>query len=286
MRDWLLKATLVGIAAGLSAFASTAVVGTTGVHAGQTFCEFIEEETEGEEFCGLSIEKELVSDNLLDVGDIAEFEITVTNTGTVALTTIGVADEFDESLGFDDADLEPTFGPDSGLVVWDPVDSDDDGPDVLFAGESLTIFVEFDALSEDESADNCAQAFANVLLKKSSDGLTAQGDVPDISTEFACDDVEIGQDEDGGGSGGPDPFETPTDVPELPEPTSAPDTPPTAVPTQPGGDVGPGGIAPPDTGSGPGSGAAAGSPWWLLAGLAAAAMILSGAGIVAAKRSR
>jgi uncharacterized repeat protein (TIGR01451 family) len=286
-RLWALGAVA---AATLAAFAG---VSGAGAQQEQDVCKALEKGTEGEAYCELSIEKVRVSGSPINVGNAATFEITVTNTGTVPLTNIGVGDSFDQQLSFNDASIPPDEGPDSGLVVWDSIDADDsDGPDVLDAGDSLKITVTFDAVAATDSAQNCALAYADVYAgDQVQPTTTKEGDDPDAWTEFDCDDVRIVKGGGGGGGGGnnPDPTSTPRDGadPDEPEgsdptPTSTPSgavAPATVVPTPPAGVI----IAP-DTGSGAGGGA--GAQTWLLAALALTAAIIAGLGVAAHRRAR
>jgi uncharacterized repeat protein (TIGR01451 family) len=272
---------LVGAAGVAAVTAALFAASPSGAQQELDLCAIIESESEGEEFCGLEVDKDLTSAASVQVGGNVTYTVKVTNTGTVDLTNIGVIDQYDDELSFDSSDPVPSLPPDSGLAIWDAIDTgDDDGPDVLEPGESLTITVEFDAIDDAEEAENCAMAYANVG-DGASELAALQVQVSDVETDFNCADVEITSSSTGGGGNNDDrdPSPTPTDEPSAPAPTPIVTVAPATVVPQP---TQPAGIVAPDTGAGPGQGG--GTGMWLLVALFAGA-IAAGAGI-AARRVR
>ncbi len=102
------------------------------------------------------------------VGGIVSYNITVTNPGTVALTTVGLADTFPAAnLQFVSASITPTTTG-SGTLNWTNV-----GP--LLSGESVSITVDFTALAAGATVTNSASvsgtasagpSTANVTIEK------------------------------------------------------------------------------------------------------------------------
>ena len=237
----------------------------------------------GLDYCELTVEKTLESGDPETLGGHVIFEVRIENTGTLPLFNVGLADFFDDFfLEFEEASHEPDFGPEDGVVVFEPLD-ESGGSGVWEPGDFLVVTVTFEAIevTDDGDAENCALAFANPFLKTAAaPGATVQ-QLPELSSEEDCADVQIVEDEPEDTDRPPE-LPTPTVEPELTEPTPvATAVPPT--PTPPSGDVDPDTISPPDTGSGPDGGAGAGT--WLLAALAGAAILASAAGLYVGKRN-
>ena len=234
-------------------------------------------------FCELTVEKTLESGNPEDIGGTVTFEVRIENTGNVSLFSVGLADFFDDFfLEFDSATPAPDFGPEDGIMVWDQLD-ESGGDDVWDPGDFVVVTVRFEALevADDGDAENCAIAFASPLLKTLSITGVQEDPIFESNEECASVDIVEGEPDEPDETERPPELPTPTEEPELTEPTPAATVSPPATPTQPSGDIAPD-ITAPDTGGGPGGGAGAGT--WILAGIALAAVAVSGAGISFGKR--
>ncbi len=196
--------------------------------------------------CSISIDKTLLTEGTIEVGDEVTFRITVENTGNVGLYGVGVVDEYPaEILDYGSSDKTPV-DEDPGLIVWE--DEDGETFPYLDPEDSVSFTVTFIA-TDGGVGQNCVFAYAMASLSQyEEDDVLIDNGEESVCARFSIDEPTPTPAPSGGSTRRKTP--TATAVPAEPTPVSTVAG-ATAVPPQPTPRVG---ITLPDTGTGSGTG--------------------------------